>query len=274
MRLGGPVKGGYGSSEEWLKQLRDAGYSAAYCPVGIDAAGATVREYEEAAKKADVVIAECGAWSNPISSDAKERGEAIEKCRRNLALADEIGAKCCVNVTGSRGESWAGPDAKNLTRETFDMIVSSVREIVDAVKPKRTFYALETMPWMYPDSPDCYLELLEAIDRKSVAVHLDPVNLICSPQRYFDNANLIRECFRKLGPRIKSCHGKDVILRGKLTVHLDECRPGTGGLDYHTFLSELKKLGGDVPLMLEHLPDDGEYRLAAEYVRSVDGSGK
>ena len=28
-------------------------------------------------------------------------------------------------------------------------------------------YALEAMPWMYPDSVDSYLSLIEAIDRKA-----------------------------------------------------------------------------------------------------------
>ena len=59
-----------------------------------------------------------------------------------------------------------------------------------------------------------------------ISVHLDPVNMICSPQRYFNNAAFLRECFAKLGPYIKSCHAKDILLRDTLTVHLDEMRPG------------------------------------------------
>jgi hypothetical protein len=31
------------------------------------------------------------------------------------------------------------------------MVVAVVRDIMDAVKPTRAFYTLETMPWMYPD---------------------------------------------------------------------------------------------------------------------------
>ena len=41
-----------------------------------------------------------------------------------------------------------------------------------------------------------------------------------------------------------------------------------GKLDYATFLRELSKLP-DTPLMLEHLPNAEEYRLAAEHIRSV-----
>jgi sugar phosphate isomerase/epimerase len=269
MRLGGPVFGKYENPEEWVKLVKLAGYGAAYCPVGAETETEVIKAYESAAKKADIIIAECGAWSNPISPDAKIRGEAMSKCKAQLALADEIGAQCCVNITGSRGAKWDGPGKDDLTSETFDMIVDSVREIIDAVKPKRSFYSLETMPWMYPDSPESYLDLIKAIERKFFAVHLDPVNIICSPQKYFNNTKLLMECFRKLGPHVKACHAKDIILRNNLTVHLDECRPGTGGLDYVTYLHELNKLNKDVPLMLEHLPNAEEYRLAGEHIRSV-----
>jgi sugar phosphate isomerase/epimerase len=124
------------------------------------------------------------------------------------------------------------------------------------------------MPWAYPDSADSYVRLLKAIDRKRFAVHLDPVNLVSSPQRYFGSGPLIRECFEKLGPYIKSCHAKDILLQTKLTTHLDEVRPGLGGLDYATFLRELSKIP-DTPLMLEHLKGAEEYRKAADHIRGV-----
>jgi len=75
--------------------------------------------------------------------------------------------------------------------------------IIDTVKPTRTFYALETMPWMYPDSADSYLRLLHAIDRSRFAVHLDVVNLVASPRLFYRNAALIRECVATLGSYIK-----------------------------------------------------------------------
>ena len=215
------------------------------------------------------MIAECGAWSNPLSSNEGTRRAAITKCQHMLALADAIGARCCVNIAGSRGTKWDGPHAADLTPETFDLIVQTVREIIDAVRPVCTYYTLETMPWMYPDSADSYLELIRAIDRPQFAIHLDVVNLICSPQRFFANAALIRECVTKLGPQIKSCHAKDIALADRLTVHLDEVRPGLGGLDYRTLLCELNELDLDLPLMLEHLPSEADYDQAASYVRSV-----
>ena len=270
LRLGGPVFGSPKGPDEWAAALKALGYRAAYCPVDAKATNDVVKAYEEAAQKADITIAEVGAWgNNPISPDEKTRKESIAKCQTQLSLAERIGARCCVNVCGSRNpKSWAGQHPDNLTDETFDMVVESVRAIIDGVKPTRTFYTLETGMWWHPTSADSYLRLIKAIDRKQFGVHMDPTNLIYSPPLYYSNGKVISECFEKLGPMIKSCHAKDVKLGDAALAHLDEIRPGLGGLDYKTFLKELSKYP-DVPLMIEHLKDAEEYKQAAEYIRGV-----
>jgi sugar phosphate isomerase/epimerase len=266
MRLAGPVQFASGDPAEWVRAVQAKGYHAAYLP---DAAAARPDEFAQAAIAARLVIAEVGAWSNPLASDSEERRLARARCCERLSLAERCGARCCVNIAGSRGSKWDGPDPRDLTAETFEMIVACVREIIDLVQPRRTFYTLETMPWMYPDSADSYLELLRAVDRRQFAVHFDPVNLISSPQRYFRNGDMIREFCAKLGPHLRSCHAKDILLQNKLTTHLDEVRPGLGGLDYRTFLSEVARLDPDLPVCLEHLPSDKEYDAAAAHIRSV-----
>jgi len=269
MRLGGPVFDKCDSPEEWVRAVRSLGYRAAYCPLGLDAPQDVICAYEHAAEQADIVIAEVGAWSNPLSPDDDVRKQAVEKCKRSLALADAIGARCCVNIAGSRGAKWDGPCKEDLTDETFDAIVEVVRDILDDVQPQRAFYTLETMPCMYPDSTDAYIDLIRAIDRKQFAVHFDPVNLVCSPRRYFNNGDLIRDFVARLGSHIRSCHAKDILLQDRLTVHLDEVRPGQGALDYSALLREVSHLDKDVPVMLEHLSSADEYKAAAEYIRSV-----
>jgi sugar phosphate isomerase/epimerase len=270
VRLGGPVFEKYNSPEEWILLLKKMGYRAAYCPVSVGTDLALIKAYQTAAAKNDIVIAEVGAWSNPIDPDQEKAGKAIEKCIDSLALADEIGANCCVNVSGSRNpKHWAGPHRDNLTEATFDLIVETSRKIIDAVKPKLTYFTLECMPWAYPDSVDSYLKLIKAIDRKQFGVHLDPVNLVVSPQIYYRNGEMISECFRKLGPQIKSCHAKDITLREDNSIpQLDEIIAGKGNLDYSVFLTELAKLK-DVPLVMEHLNSAEEYVQAASHIRSV-----
>jgi sugar phosphate isomerase/epimerase len=269
MRLGGPIPGGFTGPEEWAELHTQLGYGAAYCPLGPSATDDVVGAYVAAADGAGLVIAEVGAWSNPLSPDEAKRKEARDLCERSLDLADRVGARCCVNIAGSLGSKWDGPDPRDLTPEAFDAVVECTRAIIDAVKPTRTFYTLETMPWMYPDSAESYLRLVEAVERHAFGVHLDPVNLICSPERYAHNAALVRDFVDRLGPRIRSCHAKDVVLRDELTVHLDEVPPGKGHLDYAVFLTAVDGVDPDMPVMLEHLQNTNQYRSAAEHIRSV-----
>jgi len=270
IRLGGPVFKKYDNPEEWISALRELDYKAAYCPIQPGKSSNTIAQYKNAAEKSDVIIAEVGAWSNPIDVDETKRKAALEKCINSLQLADEIGANCCVNISGSRNpEKWAGPHKDNLTKETFDLIVETTRKIIDAVKPQNTFFALETMPWAYPDSVESYLKLIKAIDRKHFGVHLDPVNLVISPQVYFKNGEMISEAIKKLGPHIKSCHAKDILLLDdELTPHLPEVRAGLGNLNYTVYLKELSKLN-NIPLMMEHLNSAEDYKLAAKYIRAI-----
>lgn len=273
IRLGSPVFKSFDTPGEWVALLNKLGYGAAYCPLKPGADEEEIRAYREEAKKNDIVIAEVGTWSNTISENPQERKLAIEKCIAGLQLADQIGSRCCVNVSGSKNpEYWAGPHKDNLTLDTFDQVVEVTRKIIDAVKPTRTHFALEAMPWAYPDSTATYLQLLKAIDRKQFGVHLDPVNMITSVRDYYGNAELIRDMFARLGPHIKSCHAKDITIREDNYIpQLDELRPGLGILDYRVYLQELKKLD-NVPLMMEHLKTAEEYRQAAEYIRKVESS--
>jgi sugar phosphate isomerase/epimerase len=268
VRLGGPVPGNYTDPVEWIKELKSLGYSAAYCPVQPDAPSELTQAFRTEAARNNILIAEAGVWNNPLDPDETKRKTAIKKNIDMLRLADEIGAHCCVNISGARGEIWDGPYPGNYAKDTFNLIVENVRAIIDEVKPVSAFYSLEPMPFMLPDSPDSYLQLIKAINRKQFAAHLDPVNMISSPQRYFNNAEFIKECFTKLGPYIKSVHAKDIIILPKLTVHLEERRPGTGTLDYTVLLREASKIK-EIPIMLEHLETQEDYKLAADYVRET-----
>lgn len=281
MRLGGPVFVETRDPGELAAAHRAEGYRAAYCPAWLSVEDPDpVREFTAALARHDVILAEVGAWGPILHPDPETRRQAEEHAIRRLALADLAGARCCVDYTGTlapdrevtapdggtrRVTTWYHPD--NLSQDTFDAIVEIARRILDAVQPTRTVFALEMMPSVHPDCPDGYLRLLEAIDRpRQFAVHLDPVNIITSPRRYYDTTAVLEECFDKLGPHIASCHGKDVLLTDGFIVHLDECRPGLGVLDYRTYLRLLEGLPQQPPLMLEHLPNAAEYRLARHFV--------
>ncbi len=271
MRFGGLIFRKWTSPQEWAQAAVDAGYSAVYFPVDHTAETSVIDGYVKAASDYDLVICEIGVWNNLLARDPAKREENINRAIHQLELAEYVGANCCVNISGSYSEQWDGPHKDNLTERAFEEIVLTTQRIIDAVKPKRTCYSLEPMPWMYPDTADSYLRLIRSIDRKGFAAHLDPVNIISSPQLFYRNGEVIREWFDKLGSNIVSCHAKDIALSGKLTVHLDECRPGLGELDYETYLRCLSKLDDRVCLMLEHMTEEEDYILAARYIKGMAG---
>jgi len=265
MRLGLPLPP-HDDPDVALAWARAHGLGAVYVEERWCSDEAAARAYGQRIRAAGLVPAELGAWCNPLAGDAGQRRLALERCQRMLALADAAEARCCVNIAGSLGTKWDGPFAADLGPQAFERIVASVREIVDAVKPRRTSYVLETMPWMLPDSVASYQALLAAIDRPCVAVHFDLVNLINTPRLYFDHAPLVAEFVAVLGSRICSVHIKDIRLRDHLTMHLDECRPGTGGLDHGMLLRALSGLDADLPCMLEHLPTTEDYLVGADHL--------
>lgn len=270
MRLGGPIFLKSDDPAELAREHRKLGYRAAYAPnVALkdkERIAAIVKEF--AAQ--DVAIAEVGAWVNMLDPDPEKRRKNLEYVTERLALAEELGARCCVDIAGSYNpDVWYGPHPDNFSQQFFDATVENARKVIDAVKPQRTTFTLEMMGWSLPAGPDDYLKFIKAIDRKAFAVHLDVCNVINSPERFYRNADVIRECFQKLGPWIVSCHAKDVAWQVEMQVHFKEVIPGRGKVDYRNYLQELSRLPVDAPLMLEHLSTAEEYAEARGYIQRV-----
>jgi sugar phosphate isomerase/epimerase len=106
------------------------GYTAAFCPDGNPGDAARVNAIRRAFADAGVLIAEVGAWRNMMTPDLDARRANIEYVIRQLALADELGVKCCVDIAGSLdGTTLSGPHPKNLSKEFFDGTVENCRKI-------------------------------------------------------------------------------------------------------------------------------------------------
>lgn len=269
MRLGGSVMKPYNSPAEWLAQVNELGYRAVIFPVDCTAPAEVRREYLQCIKENDLLIGEVGVWRNCMSLDPAEREKNIAYAIGQLELAEEVGANCCVNIAGAWSELWDGYHPGHATREYYESLVEISRRIIDAVQPKNTCFSLEPMPWMCPESPEEYLQLIKDIDREGFAVHLDYANMINSIGRYRDSAGFIRSCFELLAPHIRSIHAKDLLLDDvRLPLCIEEVPPGEGSIDLGLVL-QLADALGDVPVFVEHLPDHETYLAAANHMRSV-----
>jgi sugar phosphate isomerase/epimerase len=270
VRLGGPIFKPSDDPRELAREHRRLGYSAAYCPDSKVEDTARNGEIVKAFAAQNVVIAEVGAWKNMMDPDPDKRRENRQYVAQRMALAEAVGARCCVDIAGSYNPvSWYGPHPKNLSQEFFDATIENCRNVIDAVKPRRSKFTIEMMGWSVPDGPDSYWKLIKAVDRPAFGVHMDVCNGINSPTRFYRNAEFIGECFRTLGPWIASCHAKDLEWKVELNVHFVEVIPGRGSVDYAAYLREVSKLPVDAPLMLEHLKTAEEYDEGGKYIRKV-----
>lgn len=268
--IGAPVFLKSDDPAELAREHRRVGYSAAYCPSVQLKDTVRLKAIESAFAKENVVIAEVGAWKNLLDVDPAKRKENFDYVLERMAIADEVGARCCVDISGSYHPTvWYGPHPRNMTKEGFDATVENCRKILDQVKPKRSFFTLEVMGWLYPDSAESYLRLIKAIDRKQFAVHLDVCNAVNSPDKFFNNAALIADLFSRLGRHIRSCHAKDLQWVPELNVHFIEVIPGRGSLDYGAYLKGIRSLPQPVPLMLEHLKTADEYKEGFDHIRKT-----
>ncbi|NLL01391.1 MAG: sugar phosphate isomerase/epimerase [Clostridiales bacterium] len=269
MRIGGEIKKPYNNPTEWLLRVKELNYSTVHAPIGTDASYEDKKAYLDCARDNDILIGEVGVWRNPISPNNVEAKANIEYCKECLALADELQANCCVNIVGSRGDIWDGFYKENYDEDVYALIVDTTRDIIDSVNPKYTFYTLEPMPWMIPDSPDTYLKLIKDIDRKAFGVHLDFTNMINSPIRYLKSDEFIEECFKKLGPYTKSIHAKDAIMEKAYPCVIREVMPGKGEFNFRRIVRLIDKLGDDIPVFVEHLNSHEEYMEASSFIRET-----
>ena len=74
------------------------------------------------------------------------------------------------------------------------------------------------------------------------------------------------ECFEKLGKYILSCHMKDIRLRHELTFQLEEVRCGDGAINLEKYCRKINECDPDMPVILEHLNSDQDYRESLAYV--------
>ncbi|MDD4017748.1 MAG: hypothetical protein PHV28_07355 [Kiritimatiellae bacterium] len=136
LRLGAPAFAKTGDPVELARWHRAAGYRAAYCPKLALQDTDRIRAVEKAFAEADVAIAEVGRWCNLLDPDPEKRKKNLAAVTEGLALADAVGARCCVDIAGSFNPGvWYGPHPDNFTPRFFDAAVENARSVIDAVKP-------------------------------------------------------------------------------------------------------------------------------------------
>jgi hypothetical protein len=136
--------------------VKQKGYRAAYAPqVSLNETD-KIKAIREAFATEDIILAEVGYWENLIDLEPKERARHRQAMVDALALAEELGARCAVDIFGSYcyGNGNSKHSAWNFSAQAFEEAVDMARYFIDEVKPKNAFFCFEIFPFSVVDSPE------------------------------------------------------------------------------------------------------------------------
>jgi sugar phosphate isomerase/epimerase len=198
------------------------------------------------------------------------RAAELERLQRAFGAARDLGAEMIISGCGSHHAThFYGPHPANHQPETRQRLIDSLRQVVPWAEDTGVMLALECHVTTALDTPEHIREVIDAVDSRWVRANFDPVNLLGTFSRVWENGEAMRDMWHVLGPRyVQSAHIKDVVADPELVVHISEAPPGTGLLDLDAFFDVCRNLGEGTAVIVEHLPAD-QARAAIEVVKAA-----
>ncbi len=263
------------SITEVVKRIRDAGYTSGVAHPGrlkrspwLDASESEIRELKDALRKYDVLFVDMHANANNIHPDPAKRADENRWTILEYEAAERVGCTSVATHTGSRDPSAIAPHPENWTRETWNLSVKVMKQLLRDTAGMKVKLAIEPDNMATINAPKAHRRLIDDVADPRLGVCLDPVNMI-HIGNYFRTAELLEECFEILGNHIFIAHAKDTyILPDKMSMYITERPPGKGVLDYETYLAVLSRLRGPTPLIIEHIADE-EYPPAKRFIEET-----
>jgi sugar phosphate isomerase/epimerase len=271
VRLGAYMGRAEGESlTEMVKRFRAAGTSGtmASAAAWLSAPDSDVTEFKAALETYDVAVFEVPGYTNMIHPDIVKRQENLKNLTECVEAAERIGCPMVGTISGSCDRRYihnVHPD--NWTEETWKLLVESCNQVLRDTSGMKAALGMEAQVTTNLDCPEAHKRLGEDVGPRC-AVNLDPANMI-TLSNYYHTTDLLNRCFDLLGETIYGAHAKDtVIWPDTQTVHVQEVCPGTGVMDFETYLIRLSNLEWPRTLCPEHLKAE-EYPLAREHIRTV-----
>lgn len=258
--------------EKFIDKVKFKGFKAIYCPI-IDLNNHSLIELtKKRLKEEGITIAECGYWDNLLDLNLDDRKKTRAKMAETIRLADALEAKCAINTVGSLAKgSHRNHCADNFTEKAFDEIVDMTHDLLDETNPEHTKLSYEIYQWHILDSTKEIKRMVDAVNDKRFGVHLDLVNLLNCPRRYWRSLDVAKEFIDTLGEHIVSAHVKDVWMNQGINDDLEfhEVPAGNGQVDIAGCMKLLSQLPQDIPYMMEHLKTEEEYNDVSVYLRRL-----
>ena len=264
------------SITETARYIRDQGYTSANSSYAmgtrnkwLDASESEITELKKACTDYDVELFDTMIWTNLLHPDEKTRQKNLKYVTENVEAADRIGCRMVTGATGSRDpDFYIGMHPDNWTRETWNVTIDSIRQILRDTSGCTTALGMEAVVTTNLDSPLAHKRLMEDVGDPRCKVCLDPTNML-NLERFYRTGELLDDCFDMLGENILGCDGKDEIIeRDRMLLHLTEAVPGDGIMDYETYLVRLSRMEWPRTLLLEHMKAE-DYPRAKAFVEQM-----
>ncbi len=256
-----------GSYGDWVKTIREAGYTA--CEAGAaqwdyKITDSEIREMQAALKQHDVEFYTLHVWINIIDPDLQKRETAHALNCRAIEMADRLGMKFILTHTGGRNPKGKDiPHPLNWTRETWEMSVAAVKKILRDTSGSKVDLGFEAVNSCNNNTPQSHVRLRKDVGDPRVKVTLDPSNMLHAGT-FFRTSELLNACFELLGEDIVYAHAKDQVWTDMMP-HITRAILGQGSMDYELYLAHLSRMKKPRCLLIEHLQDD-QYEPSKQYL--------
>ena len=164
-----------------VKSIRDEGYTACEASPRNFASitDSKIREMQAALKQYDVEFYGFHIVVNIIDPDPTRAENNRKQVAQAVELAERIGLKHVLTHTGGRnpkGKDIPHPD--NWTRETWEMSVNAIRQILKDTSGSKIPLAVEAVNSCNNNTPQSHVRLKQDVGDPRVKVTLDPTNML------------------------------------------------------------------------------------------------
>lgn len=206
---------------------------------------------EELASRGLFMAAASGTF-NMIHPDEEERRSGLRRLRALAGACAELGTSVITLCSGTRSEHsmWqAHPD--NAEPDAWRDLLAAMKEAVAIAEEHGVILAFEPEVSNVADSALKSRRLLDEVGSESLKVVMDGANIFHEGELP-RMTKILEEAFALLGDSIALAHAKDLDRDGEA----GQLAAGTGLLDYDLYLSRLRDLRDEVPLILHGLEEE------------------
>ncbi|MBR1583936.1 MAG: sugar phosphate isomerase/epimerase [Clostridia bacterium] len=224
--------------------------------------------FEQVLREGRIGISALIYCRNYLSTDKNEADGHLEELKKRIAFAGALGIEKVVTSTGIDKRIEEGiydrdpavKDRGNMIRRiparSLDRVVDLFGPLVDLAEKNNVKLCFENCPLMgnIAISPVMWQRIFERLPSDHIGLAYDPSHLVWE---MIDPYGPIRE----FAPRIFHVHAKDAridrarLMRTGILTDFSWWQyviPGRGELNWHTILTELKAVGFDGTISLEH----------------------